>query len=128
MNKRMNLRRVVVNTCFGGFGLSNEAFELFLTKKGIKFYKEVRFPNLIESFDYYQGAPNGEDKNLLSYYDEDLVKRDDPILVEVVRELGEKANGYASDLKIIEIPADIGWIIDEYDGRESIHESHNSWN
>lgn len=123
MKDKTNLRKIVINKCFGGFGLSDEAFELFLTRKGIKFYKEPSF--LTSKFS--QDIPEKEWKKNLSFYDESLVKRDDPILVEIVEELGEKVNGFASDLKIIEIPEDISWYIHEYDGLESIHENHRSW-
>jgi len=30
-------------------------------------------------------------------------------------------------LKIIEIPEDVDWEVDEYDGLETIHEKHRSW-
>ena len=39
----------------------------------------------------------------------------------------EKANGSCSSLTIIEIPDDIQYTIDEYDGMESVHEDHRSW-
>jgi len=54
--------------------------------------------------------------------------RADPLLVQVVEELGEKANGSCSELRVIEIPDDIEWEIDEYDGMESVNEKHRSWN
>jgi len=50
-----------------------------------------------------------------------------PLLVRVVEEMGEKANGRFAKLEIIEIPDDIKFEIDEYDGFESIHEKHRSW-
>lgn len=53
--------------------------------------------------------------------------RSDPILVQTVEELGEKANGSCAKLKVIEIPDDIEWEIDEYDGMESVRECHRSW-
>jgi hypothetical protein len=59
-------------------------------------------------------------------YDKD-VPRDDPELVKVVEELGDAANGRFAQLEVVEIPADVDWFIDEYDGSESIHEKHRSW-
>ena len=55
------------------------------------------------------------------------IKRNDPALVEVVEELGEKANGKYSDLKIVEIPDNVEWHIAEYDGREHVAENHRTW-
>lgn len=54
-------------------------------------------------------------------------KRDDPLLVQVVEELGTKANGSHAELKVVEIPADVDFIIDEYDGMESVAETHRTW-
>ena len=31
------MQRIVINKCFGGFGLSDEAFEYYLNLKGIKY-------------------------------------------------------------------------------------------
>lgn len=61
------------------------------------------------------------------YLDSRPEERDDPLLVQVVEELGEEANGQYSSLKIVEIPGGIDWEIDEYDGWESISEKHRSW-
>jgi hypothetical protein len=85
--------KLVINTCFGGFSLSEEA------------YKELGI-----EWDGY-----GYDYNNEEY-------RNDPRLVEVVEKLGEKANGRFSELKVIEIPFDIDYYIDEYDGMETVYE------
>lgn len=55
------------------------------------------------------------------------IKRNDPRLVEVVERLGERANGNLSKLKVVEIPDDIEWEIDEYDGMECVREVHRVW-
>ena len=55
-------------------------------------------------------------------------ERNDPDLIKVVEELGEKANGECAKLKIVEIPDGIEWEISEYDGIESVEEKHRSWN
>ena len=54
-------------------------------------------------------------------------ERNDSRLAQVVEELGENANGDHAELEIIDIPDDITQYIDDYDGRESIHEEHRSW-
>jgi hypothetical protein len=93
------IRRVVINDCYGGFGLSSEAIAMYKEKAGIT-------------------DP--------SFYDRE-VARDDPYLVEVVRELGVKANGAHAHLKVVEIPADVSWHIAEYDGNEWVAEDHRTW-
>ena len=60
----------------------------------------------------------------LSQYD---IERDDPILIQVIEEMGSESWGFAAELKIVEVPDDIQWEIDEYDGLESISEVHRRW-
>jgi hypothetical protein len=118
--------KVVINTCFGGFGLSNEAFELLLQRKGIEYdtVKETAFG--LEMYNFYAKGRAGDDQAYLSdyaFYD----NRSDKDLVAVVEELGEKANGHSADLKIVEIPDDVNWYIHEYDGLEHVAERHRIW-
>lgn len=53
--------------------------------------------------------------------------RADPLLIQVVEELGKEANGRCADLKIVEIPDGIKWHIEEYDGSEHVAEDHEIW-
>ena len=48
--KKKKTREIVMNNCYGGFGLSDEAFELYLKKKGIKYYK---YQSRLGGSDYY---------------------------------------------------------------------------
>lgn len=92
--------KIVINTCYGGFGLSTQAFELYLAKKGVASIKS----------------------------DERLdIPRDDADLVNIVCELGKRANNNYSDLKIVEIPDDVEWQIQDYDGIEWVSEKHRIW-
>ena len=88
---------IIINGCWGGFGLS----EVALNK-----YRQI------------SGSPD------ICDYE---ISRTDPILIEIVKELGESANGDYSELRIIEIPDDIAWEIDEYDGMERVVEVHRYW-
>lgn len=132
--------KVVINNCFGGFGLSNEGFELYLNKKGIKFFKEGEGEFLTH---YYSVEPEkyremqekwfAEDRNYKRinetgwYLSDRDIKRDDPILIEVIKELKKKANGICANLKIVKIPDNIEYEISEYDGLETVEEKHRSW-
>jgi hypothetical protein len=53
--------------------------------------------------------------------------RSNPELVAVVEKLGERANGRASRLEIIEIPDGVEWWIAEHDGKEWVEEAHRKW-
>lgn len=88
--------KVVINKCYGGFGLSKEAYEFL----GLE----------------WDGFGHAYD-----------IERSDPKLVECVETLGNKANGYCAELKVVEIPDDVTWEINEYDGVETIEEVHRRW-
>ena len=55
------------------------------------------------------------------------LERNDPRLVEAVEKLKDRANGHGSNLKIVDIPNDVDWYIDDYDGIEIVREKHRSW-
>ena len=119
--------KVAINTCFGGFGLSNEAFQELLKRKGVE-WELVRTGTtmgfLRESY-YVKGHANEEAYYIsdYDYYDD----RTDPDLIAVIEQFGEKVNGFAASLKIVEIPDDVEWYVEEYDGREWIAEKHRTW-
>lgn len=54
--------------------------------------------------------------------------RDDPTLIAVIEQLGSKASsGSFSKLKVVSIPADVSWQIEDFDGMEWIAEEHRKW-
>jgi hypothetical protein len=55
------------------------------------------------------------------------IPRDHELLVECVEVLGERADGAYATLRVVEIPEHVIWEIEEYDGNESVVESHRSW-
>jgi len=109
--------KIVINSCYGGFGLSDEAFVHYLNKKGIKFTRKKRNSCFGDEF-------HDEKGEFLSDYN---LNRSDPELIKTVEELGEKANGQCADLKIVEIPDDVEYEIEEYDGVEWVAENHRTW-
>lgn len=48
-------------------------------------------------------------------------------LVSVVEEMGQKAGAYGTELKVVEIPDDVNWEIEEFDGQERIREVGRIW-
>ena len=121
------MTKVVINTCYGGFGLSNEAFEELLNRKGIEFEKapcKTEFRG--KENDYWHKGRVGEDDGYLWYY-QFAEDRADPDLVAIVEKFGHNANSWASDLKIVEIPDDVDWYVEEYDGSEWVAEEHRTW-
>jgi hypothetical protein len=55
------------------------------------------------------------------------IPRDDEHLVRVIRELGNRANASNSDIRVVQIPDDVEWTIEEYDGVEWVAEKHRTW-
>jgi hypothetical protein len=130
-NKRnMNMEAVVkiaINRCYGGFGISDEAFEKLLTRKGIAFDKvESEHKSLISGVTYYAAGHSGDDDHFLSEYDF-CSNRSDPDLIAVIEEMGDAVNGFAADIVIVEVPDDVKWHIHEYDGLEHVAEDHRTW-
>jgi hypothetical protein len=99
IEKLKGVQQIVINDCYGGFGLSERA---------IREYKKMA------------GITDND------FYDRDI-PRDDPYLVKVVKSLGMSANGAHANLKIVEIPGDVEWLVQEYDGAEWIAEKHRTW-
>ena len=85
-----SVKPVVLNRCYGRFDLSEDAVELYGKLKGL----------------------GGEPVCSRS------IPRDDPCLVQVVRELGELANGNVSRLEIVLIEDRVDWEIVQNDGVE----------
>ena len=85
--------KVVINRCYGGFGLSEKARKILNVEYDLEFERN----------------------------------RTSPSLIAVVEKLGDEANASFSKLKVVEIPDDVDWYIDDYDGVETIHEKHRIW-
>jgi hypothetical protein len=93
--------KIVINVRFGGFGLSDLACEELSKRKSYE----------VNEYDF----------------EDDFDLRTDKDLIEVVETLKEEANGAFANLKIIEIPDDVNWTIEEYDGKERVEEVHRVW-
>jgi len=115
------VRKIVINSCYGGFGLSREAILKYLELAGIEYTFEPQ-----QDRDTQNRLGSKIIVNGVSFH-EHTITRDDPALVSVVKQLNEKANGTNADLKIVDIPADVKWQIDEYDGKEWVAECHRTW-
>ncbi len=55
------------------------------------------------------------------------IPRDCEILVKVVRAMGKLANGVGAELRIVEIPDDTEWEIQDYEGMERVREKSKVW-
>jgi hypothetical protein len=92
--------KVVVNTRFGGFGVSEAGICQYEAYSGLK------------RQDVCQHEP---------------AFRACPHLVRVVEEMGRKADGPFAELAVVEVPDEVQWEIAEYDGKEWVAEAHRRW-
>jgi len=110
----MGVTKIVINRVYGGFDISDEAYSFIAKKKG------------------WQHACNDYDRSYFIVGNSDCMyacdlSRDDPDLVQCLETLGNAASGHYSELKIVEVPSDVSWVICEYDGIEWIAEQHRTW-
>lgn len=117
---RSALVKIVINSDYGGFSLSDQAILAYGRKKGLNLVKDENTSWNISIF--YKDSVAKE-----NYFEDREIPRNDPALVEVVEVLGEAANGFAASLKIVEIPEDVEWCVEENDGREWVSEKHRTW-
>src|SRR5688572_2699636 len=103
--------KIVFNACFGGFGLSEQAVELYIERKGLGPLTKERIGDSRLFQIYYV---NGE------CFSDRAIPRSDPVLVQIVEELGGKASGSYANLQIAELEPGTKYRIDEYDGNESV--------
>lgn len=106
--------KLLMNVCYGGYGLSDEAIELWAKKKNIVLTKKT-----LEYGDYHYYV---EGDKIISGHD---IDRDDPTIIEVFEELGsERTSGDHGQLSLVELPDGCEYDLTEYDGWESIS---NTW-
>jgi len=62
------------------------------------------------------------------YLDSRPENRSDPVMIQVIEELGEEeASGGCAKLRIVNVPDGVEFEISEYDGLEHITETHRTW-
>jgi thioredoxin reductase len=116
------MTKVVINSCFGGFGLSHDATLRYAELKGLKLIV-VEEERAFSDYAYYLNEISDDNY----WYPAHDLGRSEPELVQVVEELGALASGQYAELKVVEIPDGVEWHIVEYDGIEHIAETHRTW-
>lgn len=112
------MQKIVINGKYGGFGLSDEAVLL---------YGQLSDILLIAEQDRFCTHWYRDEVDTINYFSPHEIQRDDPHLVQVVETLGDAAGTKYARLKVVEIPDDVQWTIEEYDGIEWIAEVHRTW-
>lgn len=117
--------KVAINRCYGGFGLSDKAFSELLIRKGVDHERtKSKYDDFGDNF--YKAGHLNDDDYYLSVYDY-THDRSDKDLIDVIEEMGEEAWGGYAELAIVDIPDDVEYTIEEYDGIEWVAEKHRTW-
>lgn len=102
--------KIVINYCYGGFSVSDAVME------------ELNLPNNGDDWNHINNQTFDIDSDNYEQY------RTHAPLIKAIEKIGyPNCNGAYADLKIIEIPDNVNWEIQEYDGIETIHEVHRTW-
>jgi len=129
------MKRIVINECYGGFGLSIDALYLLL-RLGfpLNSYPLEKSGYTLQDFNLegpegIRGMTRGrcllKDDTVYSFDSgsgrpEDDALRSHPALVKVVEMLGKRAGTDYANLVIEELESDAVYRIEEYDGMESV--------
>lgn len=140
--------KVVINRCFGGFGLSHAAVMRYAELSGFALYpwldkitKDIykaraviggkgilhhysRVP--VDGLPFSGGGFGGPDLPDGAYFSPSDISRTDQILIRVVEEMGTASYGDHAKLAVIEIPDGTNYTIEDY-GSEHIAEVHETW-
>jgi len=139
-----NKREIVINADWGWFNLSEKCILKYAELKGIKIYKGKSFfaeywkvpPSKRVKYvndKWWFGLSEKRRASLEKQYEAQTVNshnipRDDPALIQAIKQIGLKESAdRCCKLKIIKIPQNIKWKIENDSGREWIAEQHRTW-
>lgn len=133
--------KIVYSPCYGGFSVSEVGILRYAELKGVPLYPEKgkwgfvtywtkpkeEIEGLLEEDDFYSATTEQRiHSNKVSSENQICNRkfvRHDPVLVQVVEELGDAASGDCAKLRIFETDSRM-YRIDEYDGNESVATSY----
>lgn len=101
--------KVAINRCYGGFSVSEAAQQRLI---------ELKCPHVhrlgMKPYDGYD-------------HEASIEHRSCPMLIQVVEELGEKADGAFANIVVVDVPDGVSAHLDDYDGVEHVAEDHRTW-
>ena len=133
--------KVILNKCYGGFRPSVLAYNEHAKRNGI----ELFWYHSVGVYDYeLTDEPGFFDHPITKYlgkrikaddidwdyvYHLEEASREDSDLIDIVEQYGEKADSIVSRLVVVEIPDELAgrYMVDEYDGFETLHEKVQEW-
>ena len=126
------MKKIVVSKCFGGFGVSTQATLLLRELKNTTALSEVMKGEWYTPSPRAESLGGGEFPKEINKYDFNAfcldIPRDDKDLISLIEKHGsEFVSGTHAQLEIVEIPNDVEWLVEEYDGLEHVAEKHRTW-
>ena len=137
---------MILNKCYGGFRPSVFAYNEHAKRNGIELFWYHPVGKYDHGYAVYKltNEPGFFDRPITKYLgrrikandiDRDCVyhleeaSREDADLIDIVEQYGERASSSVSNLVVVEIPDCLAgrYIVDEYDGFETLHENVPIW-
>lgn len=144
------MAKIILNKGYGGFSVSPLAHKIYAERIGKELFYYVgnydhynhgliytkvsfeEFKKQLNLFYFYSTKDLGDSfvsdiiRDIGEEYELDLDEnhREDPLLIEIVEELGKEASGRFGTLEVVEIPDELAngnHMIDDYDGIETLH-------
>lgn len=111
----------------GFFPLSHKAMMCYAELVGLDLRWKIDYiyadeGDLVDStwVDYWLGPRGRDNDSIWSTWD---IKRDDSSLIKAIQGLGSDAG----EVKVVEIPDNVEWEVNESEGSEWIAEKHRTW-
>ena len=114
-------QKVVYNSCYGGFSVHEDLIK-WMREQGDKEAEEATI-----SGEYY---PDGSGPKREHHSGVRDISRDNELLAEAVQgntEYGGRVSGKHASLRVAEVPDGVEWVIDEYDGVETVKEKSRTF-
>ena len=125
-------KKIVINTSYGGFCLSEEVKRRFKEKEEYNNNKNPYTTGKTATTDGSSSRPDHRHRCIFRDINT-CVARDNPLLIDIIESVGLDcaAGDQSVELKIIEIPDDVAedgkWMLMEHDGVEWVAEKHRTW-
>lgn len=126
------VQKVVYNSCYGGFGFRSEIIKWVRDNEEElkKVYNDADVENLVEATIKGEKYDDGSGPKTTDGVSTFNIWRDNDLLADIVdgeTDYSGMINTRHSSLRVAEVPDGVEWVIDEYDGVETVKEKTRSF-
>ena len=148
------MQKVIINKCFGGYGFEPFTIQKYAEAKGLPLFwyerdyeydagrlREKLDRTTISKIETMEGLRMGiypmqkdmgdsfifewgNNEGIFFEMPEKEESRTDPVLIEIIEKYGDRNRHGCHAPTVVEVPDGVEWVVDEYDGLESLHEAH----